>query len=178
MTLNPELRRITAPVQEPVTLDEAKQFMRIAYSAEDDLITTLITAARQAAEDFLNASFILQRWQFSVQGEVSECILLPRGPVISLISVERSDDYGQTFMLLPLADFLVETDGESLRASVACGSLLRITYDAGYALDATSVSAQLKQALLRHIAVLFDTRAEQRAIDISGIYADLREVSL
>jgi hypothetical protein len=48
----------TAPVCEPVSLDEAKAFLRVTSTSEDDLITELITAAREWCEEYCRRSFI------------------------------------------------------------------------------------------------------------------------
>ncbi len=48
----------TAPVTDPITLTEAKAFARIDTSADDPLVTDLITAARVYAEAILNRTFV------------------------------------------------------------------------------------------------------------------------
>lgn len=50
------------PESEPVTLIEAKQHLRIEHSDDDDLITALISAARQHAETFTDRAFMPQTW--------------------------------------------------------------------------------------------------------------------
>lgn len=41
---------------DPVTLDEAKAFLRVTHGAEDGLITTLLAAARRRIEDDLSVA--------------------------------------------------------------------------------------------------------------------------
>ena len=48
----------TAPVNEPWTLSDVKNYLKVDTSADDTLITTLISAARQAAESYLNMALI------------------------------------------------------------------------------------------------------------------------
>lgn len=43
---------------EPITLSEAKAHLRITYSDEDSYIETLITAARQYAENYQNRVYV------------------------------------------------------------------------------------------------------------------------
>jgi len=44
------LQLVTPPVDEPVTLAEAKLHLRVDFDEDDALILALISAARQAAE--------------------------------------------------------------------------------------------------------------------------------
>ncbi|MEQ1790660.1 MAG: head-tail connector protein, partial [Rickettsiales bacterium] len=57
------LERISAPATEPITLAEAKLYLRVDSSSEDNLITDLIVAARMSAEAWLKNSLISQSWK-------------------------------------------------------------------------------------------------------------------
>lgn len=57
---------LTAPTVEPVTLDEAKQWARIDTSADDVLISDLITEARQYAETVTRRQFCTATWKMSL----------------------------------------------------------------------------------------------------------------
>ena len=54
---------VTAPTKEPVTVTEAKAFLRITGDTEDTLIASLITVARSAAESYTRRAFITQTWK-------------------------------------------------------------------------------------------------------------------
>ena len=51
---------ITPPVEEPLTLAEAKTYLRVTSSTEDALITALIVAARTAVERYLGVALLTQ----------------------------------------------------------------------------------------------------------------------
>jgi hypothetical protein len=53
---------IAGPVVEPVTLDQAKDHLRVTFTDDDVLIGSLITAARQWAELYCNRAFFNQTW--------------------------------------------------------------------------------------------------------------------
>jgi uncharacterized phiE125 gp8 family phage protein len=58
--MNP--KRITTPT-EPVTLAEAKLHLRVDDTAEDSLITALISAARETCEDRIEGTVPVTGWR-------------------------------------------------------------------------------------------------------------------
>jgi hypothetical protein len=56
----------TQPTAEPVTLEEAKNFLRVSIDDDDALISIIITAAREACEAFTNRSFCFKGYRQSL----------------------------------------------------------------------------------------------------------------
>ena len=56
------IKIIAQPAVEPVTLAEAKLHLRVDIADDDPLITTLIGAARVAAENICRRAFVTQQW--------------------------------------------------------------------------------------------------------------------
>lgn len=59
---------ITPPAVEPVCLADVKAFLRIEDDTEDQIITDLITAAREYLENRTGRAFITQTWQLTDDG--------------------------------------------------------------------------------------------------------------
>lgn len=59
------LKLIAAPASEPITLADAKSFLRVptAYTAEDPLINLMIVSARQRAEAICELALLPQTWE-------------------------------------------------------------------------------------------------------------------
>lgn len=57
------LKVITAPVVEPITVDEAKQLMRVRIVDQDALISRLLKAARIVIEKITGRSFVETIWE-------------------------------------------------------------------------------------------------------------------
>ena len=66
------LTLITQPDIEPITLSEVKAHCRIEHRTDDTLITSLITAARLAAEHELQRPLITQTWQAAYESFPSD----------------------------------------------------------------------------------------------------------
>jgi len=59
----PRSKLVVAPLEKPVSLDEAKLFLRIDHSDEDTLIDALIDSATTRLESEVNTKFINQTWE-------------------------------------------------------------------------------------------------------------------
>lgn len=51
-----------------MTLAEAKLHLRVNFTAEDALISSLIAAARSAAENICRRAFVTQKWELALDG--------------------------------------------------------------------------------------------------------------
>lgn len=60
------LKLVTAPATEPVSLDLAKQHLRVDGDDDDLLIGAYIVAARQFCESYTNRVFFNQTWQLTL----------------------------------------------------------------------------------------------------------------
>ncbi len=159
---------LAGPAIEPVTLAEAKAFLRVDAEAEDGLITTLISAARLHVEGTTARALIAQSWRLVLDcWPADRVVSLPVGPVISLTAVTAYDSEGDPHDI-PLAQFLAETEVAPARLmlplSVAGMPPLRerqgieVDYAAGYGADREDVPVDLRQALLVLVAYWFEHR--------------------
>ena len=63
---NAKLDRVTDATVEPLTLADAKNFLRVEISDDDATISQMITAARWEAETFCNRSFVETTWKLTL----------------------------------------------------------------------------------------------------------------
>ena len=87
-------RREDEPDQEPITLEEAKNHLRVHHDLEDALIESLITAAREWCEDFQNRAYLTQEWVLYFDELQYDVIRIPRPPLqqVNSIVVVGADD--------------------------------------------------------------------------------------
>ena len=157
----------TPPAIEPISLDEAKQHLRISDTTEDAYILNLIKIAREWCEVYQSRSYITQTWQLTLDAWPQErYIVLPRPPVQSVVSVKYTDKDGieHTF-----SDYLVDSSYYRSRivlkddASWPSDALLptpaiAIEYTAGYGNISSNIPLLARQAILLLVGHWYENR--------------------
>lgn len=129
---------------EPVTLEEARNFIRVDYVIDNAIITELITAAREHLEKLTGLSF--GEKTLKVYWERFETPMeLPYGPVGEVEECIDDEDEEVDFELKGLTF-------KKLHAYSTEG--LTVTYTAGYA----ELPMKLKNATERMVAFLYEKR--------------------
>ena len=84
-----------------------------ATTAEDDLLTAIIQAARESAEDITRRALLTQTWDYFLDAFPAEdYITLPFGNLQSVTHVKYTDSDGDITTLTENTDYIVETNGE------------------------------------------------------------------
>ena len=82
-----------------------------ATTAEDDLLTAIITGARQHVEDITRRALLTQTWDYYLNGwPDKDHIKLPFGNLATVSSVSWKDTDGMETTLTVTTDYLVETN--------------------------------------------------------------------
>lgn len=177
--INRSLSRVSAPASEPVTLAEAKLYLRVDGSGDDALISDLIVAARMDAEQWMRRSLVTQGWKLTVANSSEESLSLPMGPVqaVSQVVARAQDGTART-----LASNLYRLEqGVLVLCMMPTEATIEVSYNAGYG-HAGQVPRPIKLGLLSHIAALYDNRGEagtgSMAEQSQRLYAPYREVRL
>lgn len=159
---------LTGPAGEPVSLDEAKAFLRLDTTDEDALVTTLITAARLHVEGVAGQALLAQTWRLVLDDwPATNMIRLPLGPLQSLTAITAYDADGNADDL-SLDGVLWDATATPPRLYLPAGfgsaaarrdrQGIEIDFVAGYGSDPTDVPATLRQALLTLIAYWYENR--------------------
>ena len=161
------LQLTTPPALEPVTLAEAKAWLRVeSGDDEDGLITALIAAARVRCEWHCGRAFVTQTWTLWLDKVGDGVILLPLPP---LVSVDRVTLYAADDSAAILDESVYRADvpgGRVILAGAHPGlravNAAAIVFTAGYG-GAADVPAPLKSAILQSVAWLYEHRGGDAA---------------
>lgn len=148
---------------EPVSLDEARNHLRITHLGEDDLIYSLIVAARQWAETYSEKAIVEQEVT-AYYDTLSSVMALPLGNAASLTEIEYLDPTGGAQLI---TSGVIVTKGspsklvfvDSPPDSKKLADSVRVEYVAGYPDGA--VPQRIKQAILLLVADMYEHRETQ-----------------
>ena len=105
-----DLKLVTAPADEPITLDEAKKQLREDGTDQDEHIESLIVTAREWLESTYGVSLLTQTWDYALSAFPSERELkLPRPPLVSVTSITYYDEDLSTSTVFSSANYQVDT---------------------------------------------------------------------
>ena len=157
------------PISEPVSLTEAKNYLRITDSDDDALINSLVTAIRQKAETWTRRLLITQSWTLWLDSVPDGPILsIPRSPLQSVTHI-KSYDSANTVTTFDSNKYLV--DGASTPGRIGLNegytwpnalrkmNALEIEFVAGFG-DESSVPEPIKQGILQWVKLLFANKSK------------------
>ena len=160
------LFRTAGPDAEPVTLAEAKANMRIDHDSEDELISSLIRAAREEVEASTCVTMIDQSWRLAVDElPASNMLRLRRGPVREIVAVTIYGADGEASLVDP-SDYQLDAISNPARlhfserpADLRAMNGIEVDFVAGHGEAGTDVPDLLKRAVLTLVAHWFEFRA-------------------
>ena len=157
------IKRLSNPSNEPITLAEAKQHLRVDISDDDAYIGSLISVARRAAEDRTERTFITTTWKLTLD-EFPEAIILPMPPILAISSVIYNNRSNQQ-VALASTDWFLDSDSEPGWLVPAINKAwpltlginsVAVTYTAGYGVTAESVPMPIRQWILLAVGDMYD----------------------
>lgn len=164
------------PASEPVTLQQAKDWLKVDTTADDDLITSLITAARQAAEDYTSTKLftqtVVEKWdELPYSDAVTNKfggISLSTWPVQSITSIQYVDDNGDA-QTWAASQYIADTSAQPARIMPGYDkqwptirfqmAAFTVTYLAGYA-TVDDIPDTIKTAMQLMITDWYDNRTD------------------
>lgn len=177
----------TEPASEPITLAEAKAYLRVDSSGDDALITSLIVSARKLCEEHMQRAIMSQTLQLFLDSldDIDEplwegmrtgpylnyyknYIDLPMPPVTSVTHVKTYDDedtattFANTKYYVDNAKQparIVLRTGETFPTALRVANAIEVKYIVGYA-SANAVPEPIKFAIYQVLTYLYEHRGD------------------
>lgn len=153
------------PVSEPLSLTDAKAFLRVEHGDDDEVITALIAAARVHVEAMTRRALLMQTWRFVLDAWPPGGRFAPRiGPLRDLVAARVIDADGEA-REIDGESFVV--DGAANVIAAPCFALptpgraqagIELDVICGYGADASDVPTDLRQAIRLLLAHWYDNR--------------------
>jgi uncharacterized phiE125 gp8 family phage protein len=158
---------LSGPAAEPITLAEAKTYLRIDHDDEDGEITALIAAARAQIENATRRALITQSWRVTrdcwpVDGRL---VLMPApAQALTAARIVRLDNSAQG---IDVSLFTLDKAAAPAVLGFSPGTLplsdrplagIEIDFSAGYGDAAEDVPAPLRQAIKLLLAHWYENR--------------------
>ena len=177
----------TAPTEEPLSLQEVKEYLRVEDSTDERVVRPMIEAARQFAEEHMNRALMQQTLTLTVDtildiddplwegmrtapdlNYYKNYIILPKAPVQSVTSVKTYDD-ADTATTFAASKYYVDTarepsrivlrNGETFPSALRVANAIEVIYVAGYT-SAYAVPQPIRLGMLQHIAYMYEHRGD------------------
>lgn len=166
-----DLYTITVPPAElPVTLAEAKAFMKVTSTAEDVLIQALIETVTDQLESYTGQFFI----ERTVQGDFSELLIAYKTEIYPFVKLRRAPLKSVTSVQVYSGESFIDEDFQIKKHNHGFSRILfpsfdtslddipyplQIVFVAGYG-DADAVPERIKTAILQYVNFMFRNRGD------------------
>ena len=138
---------VSPPVEEPITLAEAKLHLRETGTDQDALITSLIQTAREYVEDSTGRMLMLQTWDLFLdefcEHWYDQDLNMYRPPLQSVTHIKYTDTQG-VLQTMDAIDYQVDANSEPARLLPAYAEFWPSTQQI---LDLSLVTARLLMCL-------------------------------
>jgi uncharacterized phiE125 gp8 family phage protein len=156
---------LSAPAVEPLSLAEAKAFLRVEHADDDDVIAALIAASRIHIEAQTRRALVTQDWRIILDAWPVDGRLPIRPAPLRMLTAVRVYDAGGVSHAVDTESFVLDVGGSELAFApwavappgrLAAGIELDVVV--GYGNAATDVPEPLRQAIRLLVAHWYENR--------------------
>ena len=159
---------LTPPASEPLSLAEAKAWLRLDSSTEDDLVSALIVSARMIVEATTRRMLLTQSWRLVLDAwPQSNIVKIPLAPFQSVAAMRV---YDRNNVAQPVAAALATIDASPDRARLYFSGNppmpgraiagIEIDVVAGYGALPSSLPEPIRQAMRMLVARWYENRGD------------------
>lgn len=164
------VRDLAEPALEPVSLTQAKLFLRVDHDEEDGLILDMIKTARLQVEAFCGVSLISRLRRFTWSGADADNIIINHYPITTVQTVRLIDKSGGE-TVIAAEDYSVNLRARPARLSLNPPGAIKpdqqveLDAEAGYGQTADDIPVPFTQSIMLLTAQLYE-RGDERPENI------------
>jgi uncharacterized phiE125 gp8 family phage protein len=168
------LERLQASELNFITLNLAKQYLRINHAYDDEMIEDMLDTVCVVAENYISRKLKKVTWKMTLHGDLPSRVKLIHGPIKGIDSFKLYKRNGETSYLC--GDHYVLGNNEFNMKRNFIIEKAEIIYSVGYEVD--DLPSPIKQGMLEHLAKLYDMRGSDQALPIAArsLYQPYRRV--
>ncbi len=158
-----------------IDLAEIKNFLRIDFDDDDNLLKELLKTAVKQCELYISKSLSEKNYKLSVYECATNTLNLPYPPVISVNSITIIDKYNNN---IEYTNYLLDTISNKIIFRNLPNNFYRIDiiYTSGY----TKIPDDIKQGILFHISKMYEDKVGYSPIPKAslGIYKNYKTMRI
>ena len=177
MNNNSVLNLKTDALSLAVELAVVKNFLKVDFNDDDTLITKMIKTATTQCETFINKTLVEKTYIYSIYKLENTSIFLPFPPIKTITSITITNKDFTTYTLDNNL-YNLDTIGGVVNFKEKLNNFYRI--DIEYTAGLTSINDELVQALLMHIARMYEDRSGYSPIptNSANIYRKYKQIRI
>jgi uncharacterized phiE125 gp8 family phage protein len=163
------LKLLTAPTIEPVSLSDARDYLRVIALDEDNLILSLIKGARQWCEEYCNSAFVNQTWELWLDRWPSDNVIKLERPPVSVINSVKYYDTANVEATMSAGDYFANYKSYPANLGLAYGKAwpatslrphngIVVNFTTGYGVNASDVPDSIRTAIKMLTSHFFEMR--------------------
>ncbi|HWL03330.1 MAG TPA: head-tail connector protein [Xanthobacteraceae bacterium] len=156
---------LEAPETEPITLGEAKAFLRVEHDDEDDVIAALIASARMQVEAQTRRALITQEWRIVRDGWPADGFFVVTPAPLQAVVAARLRDAEGAAHIVDHERFMIDAASArlifppwSLPAPLRAAAGIEIDVRVGYGDEPADVPEPLRHAVRLLVSHWYDNR--------------------
>ena len=111
---------------EPITLSEAKTYLKVDYSDEDMLISMLISGIREQVEAFTGLGIVARTIEY-FDDEIADEITLPYPEHLAIVEVKINDVISTSYKKTRLSQFIIYPESTYITGENGSGIYIKYT---------------------------------------------------
>lgn len=159
-----------------ISLNLAKQYLRIDHDADDDIIQNMIEMTVVVAENYLGIKLFEAIWKITIYENLPSLIKLFHGPISQIESFKIYQPNGELFYLNEY-NYCFDQFTEIIRLRQQhIIEKAEIIYHTGY--TSSNLPAPIKQGFLEYLAKIYDMRGSDQGIpySVKSLYQPYKRV--